>query len=63
MRKIEFLDENGTFTIKRPEDFSGLYFPIAQNMGVKSSVTPNFGGDAKLNQDAFILEQIGRAHV
>ena len=58
MRKIEFLDENGTFTIKRPEDFSGLYFPIAQNMGVKSSVTPNFGGDAKLNQNAFILEPV-----
>ena len=26
MRKINFTDKNGTFTITNPENYSGLYF-------------------------------------
>ena len=33
MGMINFLDEDGTFTLHRPENYSGLYFPVAQDMG------------------------------
>lgn len=58
MGTISFLDENGKFTLKNPENYSGLYFPIAQNMGIKSALTPNLGGDAKCDQNSFLLEPV-----
>lgn len=58
MEKIRFLDEKGTFSIKNPENYSYLYFPIAGEKGIKSALTPNLGGDSKLNQNAFILEPV-----
>ena len=56
--KIEFLDRFGTFRIGCPEDTSYLYFPIASEKGLKSSLTPNLGGDAMLDQESFILEPV-----
>ena len=29
MNKIEFTDKNGTFRIHNPENYSGLYLPLA----------------------------------
>lgn len=58
MNKIRFLDENGTFFLKHPEHYSYLYFPIAGEKGIKSSLTPNLGGDIKLNQNAFLMEPV-----
>ena len=58
METIHFLDDNGTFTIKQPENYSYLYFPIAGEKGIKSSLTPNLGGDIKLNQNAFLMEPV-----
>lgn len=58
MDKIKFLDDNGTFCMKQPENYSGLYFPIAREGGIKCSITPNLGGDSKLNQNAFVLEPV-----
>lgn len=57
MGTIKFYDDE-TFSLSNPENFSGLYFPIAGEQGLKSSVTPNLGGDAKLNQNAFLLEPV-----
>ena len=58
MGKIQFSGVDGTFTMEQPEDYSGLYFPIAGEKGIKSSVTPNLGGDSKINQESFILEPV-----
>lgn len=57
MGTIKFYDDE-TFSLAYPENYSGLYFPIAGEQGIKSSVTPNLGGDAKLNQNAFLLEPV-----
>lgn len=54
----EFIDDAGTFRLKNAENFSYLYFPIAGENGVKSSVTPNLGGDSKLDQNTFLLEPV-----
>lgn len=56
--KYEFLDDKGSFVIGRPEDTSYLYFPIAGEKGLKSSVTPNLGGDSMVNQETFLLEPV-----
>ena len=56
MGKIEFTDGNGSFLLENAENYSYLYFPIAGDNGLKSSITPNLGGDSKINQNTFLLE-------
>ena len=58
MKEIQFLDNKGTFSLKQPENYSYLYFPVAGERGIKSSLTPNLGGDSKLNQNAFLMEPV-----
>lgn len=55
---MRFIDQKGTFSVENPENYSYLYFPVAGEKGLKSVVTPNLGGDSKLNQNAFLLEPV-----
>lgn len=56
MEKLHFIDKSGSFTVKMPENISGLYFPLASEAGLKSAITPNLGGDSKSDQVSFLLE-------
>ena len=58
MKAITFTDTHGSFTMKQPENTNYLYFPLASEAGLKSSVTPNLGGDAKTDQETFLLEPV-----
>ena len=58
MKQYQFIDHRGTFTVNDPELTSYLYFPIANEAGMMSSVTPSFGGDAKTGQNTYILEPV-----
>ena len=58
MKNIDFIDKYGTFRIKNPENYSGLYLPIAGEEGLKSSITPTLGGDSKTSQNTFLLEPV-----
>lgn len=58
MKQIQFTGNDGTFCLEQPEDTSYLYFPIANERGLKDSVTPALGGDSKLSQNAFLLEPV-----
>ena len=58
MKEIRFLNEYGDFTMEQPENYSYLYFPIAGENNIKSSVTPNLGGDSKIDQNTFLLEPV-----
>ena len=58
METIHFLDDSGAFTLQNPEAYSCLYFPLASEAGLKSAVTPNLGGDCKLDQETFLLEPV-----
>ena len=51
MKGYQFEDTQGTFHLKKAENISYLYFPIAGEAGLKSSFTPNLGGDAKIDQN------------
>lgn len=58
MKYIEFQDNDGMFTIHNPENYGGLYLPLAGEKGIKSSITPNLGGDSKTDQNHFLLEPV-----
>ena len=58
MSKITFLNDQADFSLTNPEEISYLYFPLAGEAGLKSSVTPLLGGDAKISQNSFLLEPV-----
>ena len=58
MEGYKFLDEKGVFILKNPELTSYLYFPIANESGVMSCVTPTLGGDSKTGQNTFLLAPV-----
>lgn len=51
----QFLDDEGTFLLPSPQEASYLYFPLVNQAGMMSCVTPTFNGDAKIGQNAFLL--------
>lgn len=55
---ITFEQENEIFKLDHPDNYTYLYFPTAGEQGIKSSVTPVFAGDSKLDQNTFILEPV-----
>ncbi len=58
IKAFDFTDRNGSFRIQKAENNSYLYFPVAGEKGLKSSLTPNLGGDSMINQEAFLLEPV-----
>lgn len=56
MEKNRYIDEFASFELENPDRVTGLYFPIANDAGMKSAVTPLLGGDAKTDQNTFILQ-------
>ena len=57
MDGYSFTDCHGSFTMGNPNT-NYLYFPLASERGLKSAITPNGGGDAKINQTSFLLEPV-----
>ena len=53
-----FLDKDGTFTLDKAENYSYLYLPVANEKGLKARVTPDFGGDSKVDQNTFLMEPV-----
>ncbi|MCC8051616.1 MAG: cellobiose phosphorylase [Clostridiales bacterium] len=58
MRGYEYLDDNGTFRLRRPDQTSYLYFPIAGENGLKGAITPKLSGDLKMDQNTFVLQPV-----
>ena len=58
MAHYEFLDQKGTFKLKNPERTSYSYFPLANEAGMMSSMTPSLGGDCKMGQNTFLLTPV-----
>ncbi|MGB8980495.1 MAG: cellobiose phosphorylase [Anaerolineales bacterium] len=51
----EFIDSQGTFRLPDPHRNSYLYFPLVNEAGMMSAVTPVLNGDAKTGQNTFLL--------
>lgn len=58
MNKYKFIDKQGTFILENPEMNSYMYFPIANECGVMSSLTPTLNGDCKMSQNTFLLAPV-----
>ncbi|WP_313134082.1 GH36-type glycosyl hydrolase domain-containing protein [Anaerocolumna sp.] len=58
MKGYKYLDKKGTFELENPELTSYLYFPICNESGVMSSLTPTFGGDSKMGQNTFLFSPV-----
>ena len=55
---IQFSGKDESFVLSSAENTNYLYFPIAGEAGLKACVTPNLGGDSKLDQEHFVLEPV-----
>lgn len=55
MSGYTFTGKGGDFRIEDPQHSSGLYIPVAGNTGLRSAVSPDFGGDSKLDQNHFLI--------
>lgn len=58
MANCKFINNKGTFKLKNPENNSYLYFPLANEAGVMSSITPTLNGDCKMGQNTFLLAPV-----
>jgi len=49
-----FVDDDATFVAENPDKVSRLYFPLANESGMMSSITPSLHGDIKTGQHSFL---------
>ncbi|MFA9381355.1 MAG: GH36-type glycosyl hydrolase domain-containing protein, partial [Acetanaerobacterium sp.] len=54
----EFIDNEGTFRLTNAHKSSGLYFPLANEDGMMSSITPTLHGDMKSGQNCFFTPPV-----
>jgi len=50
----EFIDDRGTFYLNNPHRYSSLYFPLVNEAGIFSSITPTLHGDIKADHNTFL---------
>ena len=54
MKNWHFLDEAGSFQLESPQNVSYLYFPLVNEAGMMSAITPTLNGDIKANLNSFL---------
>jgi cellobiose phosphorylase len=53
-----FVDDTGTFTLEGPHQTSYLYFPLVNEAGLMSAITPLLHGDIKTSQNSFLMPPV-----
>lgn len=56
--KFEFLDQTGAFRFINPLNIHELYFPLCNEAGLMSSITPALHGDIKTDQHHFVMPPV-----
>ncbi len=54
----KFIDSEGTFELPNPQHTSYLYFPLVNEAGMMSAVTPTLHGDVKAGQHTFLTAPV-----
>jgi cellobiose phosphorylase len=54
----QFIDDHGTFQLPDPSQTSYLYFPLLNEAGMMSVITPDSHGDAKTSQNSYLLQPV-----
>ncbi len=55
MKRKMHIEEHGRFHISNVEKLNYTYFPLCNQNAMKSSISPNLGGDTKIDQNHFLL--------
>lgn len=55
MERLRFINEQGDFALSRAQDEQGVYFPLVNESGMVSCVTPQLSGDCKTGQNTYLL--------
>jgi cellobiose phosphorylase len=53
-----FVDDAGTFVLENPHRTSYLYFPLVNEAGMMSAITPLLHGDVKTGQNTFLTPPV-----
>ena len=53
-----FIDDQGTFALSDAHKTSYLYFPLLNERGMVSAVTPTLHGDVKTGQDTYLMAPV-----
>ncbi len=53
-----FIDDEGSFRAEAPHQVSRLYFPLGNEAGLLSAVTPDLHGDIKTGQNVFLTQPV-----
>jgi cellobiose phosphorylase len=54
----QFIDKNGAFQLPDPDHSNYLYFPLLNEAGMMSAITPIAHGDAKSGQNSYLLAPV-----
>jgi cellobiose phosphorylase len=54
----EFVDDAGTFRLSNPHRYSSLYFPLGNEAGIFSAITPTLHGDIKKDHNSFLTPPV-----
>ncbi len=54
----QFIDDQGSFRVESPEATSRLYFPLANEAGILSGITPDLHGDIKTSHNSFLTQPV-----
>jgi len=58
-----FTNNDGTFACKDLSNFQEAYFPLANQKGLKSSITAQLKGDIKLSNDKFLTSPVSTTDI
>jgi cellobiose phosphorylase len=53
-----FVDDTGAFVLENPHTSSYLYFPLVNEAGMMSAITPLLHGDVKTGQNGFLMPPV-----
>ncbi len=56
--KWNFTGEKGEFKLNHPDKYNYLYFPLANEAGMMSAITPRLHGDIKTGQNTFAMRPV-----
>ncbi|MDP5275150.1 GH36-type glycosyl hydrolase domain-containing protein [Chengkuizengella axinellae] len=54
----KFIDNDSTFVLNNPQKSSYLYFPLVNEAGMMSAITPTLHGDIKTSQNTFLMAPV-----
>lgn len=55
---VEYLHKDGSFRLRNPSNIHELYFPLCNEAGLMSSITPTLHGDIKTDQHHFVTAPV-----